>query len=34
MAEPYKFPDEIEDKKTSNVEFEIEGESVTEAASP
>ena len=26
MAEPYKFPDEVEDKKTSNVEFEIEGE--------
>ena len=26
MAEPYKFPDEVENKKTSNVEFEIEGE--------
>jgi hypothetical protein len=26
MAEPYKFPDEIEDKKTADVEFEIEGE--------
>jgi len=26
MAEPYKFPDEIEDKKTDEVEFEIEGE--------
>jgi hypothetical protein len=26
MAEPYKFPDEIENKKTSDVEFEIEGE--------
>jgi hypothetical protein len=25
MAEPYKFPDEIEDKKTNEVEFEIEG---------
>ena len=25
MAEPYKFPDEIEDKKTDEVEFEIEG---------
>jgi len=26
MPEPYKFPDEIEDKKTDEVEFEIEGE--------
>jgi len=26
MAEPYKFPDEVEDKKTADVEFEIEGE--------
>ena len=26
MAEPYKFPDEVEDKKTPDVEFEIEGE--------
>jgi hypothetical protein len=26
MAEPYKFPDEIEDKKADEVEFEIEGE--------
>ncbi len=26
MAEPYKFPDEIEDKKPADVEFEIEGE--------
>jgi hypothetical protein len=26
MNEPYKFPDEIEDKKTADVEFEIEGE--------
>ena len=25
MAEPYKFPDEVEDKKTNEVEFEIEG---------
>ena len=28
MAEPYKFPDEIEDKKTGDVEFEIEGDDV------
>ena len=26
MAEPYKFPDEVENKKTADVEFEIEGE--------
>ena len=26
MAEPYKFPDEVEDKKVDDVEFEIEGE--------
>ena len=26
MAEPYKFPDEVEDKKTADVEFEIEGD--------
>jgi hypothetical protein len=26
MAEPYKFPDEVEDKKTTDVDFEIEGE--------
>ena len=26
MNEPYKFPDEIEDKKAADVEFEIEGE--------
>ena len=26
MAEPYKFPDEAEDKMTDKVEFEIEGE--------
>jgi hypothetical protein len=26
MAEPYKFPDEVEDKMTDKVEFEIEGE--------
>ena len=25
MAEPYKFPDEVEDKMTDKVEFEIEG---------
>ena len=25
MPEPYKFPDEIEDKKADEVEFEIEG---------
>ena len=25
MADPYKFPDEIEDKKTGEVDFEIEG---------
>jgi hypothetical protein len=30
MAEPYKFPDEIEDKKTADVEFEIEGEGEVE----
>jgi hypothetical protein len=30
MAEPYKFPDEVEDKKTADVEFEIEGEGEVE----
>lgn len=30
MAEPYKFPDEIEDKKTDEVDFEIEGEGEVE----
>ena len=30
MAEPYKFPDEVEDKMTDKVEFEIEGESEIE----
>jgi hypothetical protein len=30
MAEPYKFPDEVEDKKTAEVEFEIEGEGEVE----
>ena len=30
MAEPYKFPDEVEDKNTPDVEFEIEGEGEVE----
>jgi hypothetical protein len=30
MNEPYKFPDEIDDKKAAEVEFEIEGESEVE----
>ena len=30
MAEPYKFPDEVEDKKPAEVEFEIEGEGEVE----
>jgi len=30
MAEQYKFPDEIEDKKTNEVDFEIEGEGEVE----
>jgi len=30
MNEPYKFPDEIDDKKAAEVEFEIEGEGEVE----